>query len=329
MVEKLKNFIKDEWKFLLFLLLMYLGLTYEFPFAIYTPGGAINMSERIDGENIYSEEGSLSMTYVSMVRGTAPFLLLSRIIPNWDVVSTDDITYDENDLDETVEIDKIYMREAISNAEITAYKAAGVDYTETGVHNIVTYVSKEAKTNLKYGDEILKIDGAEYKNLAEFQEYIGAKSPGDVVKFEYKRGDKTVEEDVELIELDGTTKAGLSIATVSDFETEYKISVKTKASESGPSGGLMTALAIYNRITSKDITNGKTIMGTGTIDRDGNVGAIGGVKYKILGAEKKGADIFLCPMENYEEALEAKKENDLKLKVVGVATFEEALKALE
>lgn len=328
-LEKLKSFIKEEWKFLIFLILMYFALTYELPFAIYTPGGAINMSERIEGENIYNEEGSLSMTYVSMVRGSIPFLALAKVLPNWDIVKTEDITYENEDLDDTVAIDKIYMQEAISNAEVVAYKAAGIEYSEIATHNTVTFVSKEAKTVLKYGDEILRIDGGEYKNLSEFQKYISAKNPGDFVKIEYMRDGKTNIDDVELIELDGVTKAGLSIATISDYKTDFDIEVKTKASESGPSGGLMTALAIYNRIYSTDITKGRKIMGTGTIDREGNVGAIGGVKYKILGAEKEGADMFLCPLENYEEALETKNKNNLKINVVGVATFEEALKALE
>ena len=69
-------------------------------------------------------------------------------------------------------------------------------------------------------------------------------------------------------------------------------------------------------------------MGTGTIDKNGNVGEIGGVKYKILGAAKHNADIFICPKENEKEALETVKENDLKIKVIGVSTFKEALDEL-
>lgn len=329
MLDRIKKFIRDEWKFLLFLILMYFTLTYEFPYAIYTPGGSINMSERVEGVNTYNEEGSISMTYVSMVRGSLPFLAAAKVLPNWDIIPTSSITYDDEDLDDTVAIDKIYMREAISNAEMTAFKKADIDYKETAIHNIVTYVSKEAKTKLTHGDEILKIDGKEYRSLSEFQEYISSKSPGDIVEISYKRDGKELSDAVTLIDLDGTTKAGLSIVTISDFETDYDIEVKTKDSESGPSGGLMTALAVYNRIVPDDITKGRQIMGTGTIDRDGNVGEIGGVKYKILGADKKHADVFLCPMENYEEALEVKNKNNLDLEVIGVATFDEALKALE
>ena len=124
------------------------------------------------------------------------------------------------------------------------------------------------------------------------------------------------------------SKVGLSLATVIDYETNFNIKVKTKASESGPSGGLITALEIYNKIVSEDITKGNTIMGTGTIDKEGTVGEIGGVKYKILGAYKDGAEVFICPIENYEEAVKVKDEEKMDIKVIGVSTFEEALEKL-
>ena len=328
MIEKIKKFFKEEWKTILFIIIMYFVMTYELPYVIYTPGGHVNMSERVSGEGTYKEEGSLSMTYVSMVRGSMPFLLLSKVIPNWDVVSTKDITYDEVDFDETVEIDKIYMREAISNAEYVAYSKAEIDFRESEIHNIVTYKSKNAKSELRYGDEILKVDGNKYTTLENFQEYVGSKKPGDKVRIEYKRGDEIKIEETELIDLDGQAQVGLSLATVIDYETNFNIKVKTKASESGPSGGLITALEIYNKIVSEDITKGNTIMGTGTIDKEGTVGEIGGVKYKILGAYKDGAEVFICPIENYEEAVKVKDEEKMDIKVIGVSTFEEALEKL-
>lgn len=87
----------------------------------------------------------------------------------------------------------------------------------------------------------------------------------------------------------------------------------------------MLSLAIYNAITDEDITHGKTIVGTGTITVDGIVGPIDGVKYKILGAVKSDADMFLCPEENYEEALEVKEKFDLDILIHSVKTFDEAL----
>lgn len=329
MIKKILDFLKEEWLFFIFIILLYIGLTYEFPYSIYAPGGHIVMSDRVEGVGTYKEEGSLSMTYVSIVKGTAPFLVLSKIIPNWDVVATDKLTYDETDLKETLEIDKIYMKEAISNAEYVAYTKAGIDFKETAVHNIVTNKSKDAKTTIHHGDEIIGFDGEEYSDLKSFQNYISAKKANDEVAIDYMQGGKKKTEVVTLIEIDGVTKVGLGIATVSEFETDFDIEVKTKPSESGPSGGFITALEIYNKITEEDITHGKKIMGTGTIDRDGTVGEIGGVKYKLLGAYKDGAEVFLCPKENYEEALEVKEENDMDIVLIGVGTFDEGLNKLK
>ncbi len=327
-IERLIGYVKEEWKFLVFLALLVFTMTFEFPYVIYKPGGSINMSERVKGEDIYDEKGSLSMTYVSVVRGTLPFLLFSTLNQKWDIVPTSDVTYDDADLDETLEIDRIYMMEAISNAEYVAYSHANINYIEKEKHSIVTHVDKEAKAKLKYGDEILSIDGNEYKSLSEFQNYISAKKAGDEVRIEYERDGKKDIDIVTLIDMSGQTKVGLGIATISDFETDFDIDVKTKKGESGPSGGFITALAIYNRITENDLTKGKTIMGTGTIDRDGLIGEIGGVKYKLLGAARKGAEVFICPEENYEEALKVKRENDLDVVLLSAKTFDEAIRKL-
>ena len=89
------------------------------------------------------------------------------------------------------------------------------------------------------------------------------------------------------------------------------------------------SLSIYNKLVDEDITKGRKIVGTGTIDTDGNVGEIGGVKYKLLGAVKSKADIFLVPYENYDEAIRYKNENNYDIKIIKVATFDEALNTLK
>ena len=120
------------------------------------------------------------------------------------------------------------------------------------------------------------------------------------------------------------------IVQVNDYDLEPNIEVKTNKRESGPSGGLMLALSIYNKLIDKDITNNLTIVGTGTIDMDGNVGDIGGVEYKLKAAVKEDADLFIVPSgENYDEAIKVKKENNYKIKIIGVSTFDEMLDYLE
>ena len=89
---------------------------------------------------------------------------------------------------------------------------------------------------------------------------------------------------------------------------------------------VIMALAIYNKLIKEDITKGLTIVGTGTIDEYGNIGTIGGVKYKLKNAEAENADLFLVPKgENYEEALKIKEEKKYKIKIVPVETFEDAV----
>lgn len=325
MIKKITQFIKENLGFIIFLVLFYFVMNFELPYIIYTPGGAINLSERISGDNIYKEDGSFSMTYVSIVRAKVPFMLLSYVIPDWDAIPKEKFTYDDNDVNETLEIDKIYMQEAISNAEEAAYKAAGIEYKEKSTENIVTYVSSKAKTKLKHGDVLIDVDGIELVDIKVLQDYIKTKNAGDKIEIKYSRDGKEYIDEVTLITLNKETKAGISMAKVKKFETDYSIDVKTKASESGPSGGLMTTLAIYNAITEEDITKGKKIMGTGTIESDGKVGEIGGVKYKLIGAVKSGADVFICSVKNYEEALSTAKKKNYNIKIISAETFQDAL----
>ena len=92
----------------------------------------------------------------------------------------------------------------------------------------------------------------------------------------------------------------------------------------------MTSLAIYDALIDEDLTNGLTISGTGTIDIDGNVGSIGGVKYKLKGAINNKADIFFVPNgENYDEAIKIAEEKKYDIKIIGVSTLKEAITYLE
>ena len=99
----------------------------------------------------------------------------------------------------------------------------------------------------------------------------------------------------------------------------------------GPSGGLMQTLSIYSQITGIDYTFGRKIAGTGTISVSGNVGEIGGITQKIVTAIHNDVDLFLCPGENYEEALDAynKTLGHEKMILVRVETFNEAIDILE
>ena len=84
-----------------------------------------------------------------------------------------------------------------------------------------------------------------------------------------------------------------------------------------------------NKIGVSENISSFTIPLGATINMDGTIGKIGGVKYKLAGAVNKHADIFIAPSENYEEALELKKKNKYDIKIVKADTFEEALEELK
>ena len=122
MRQKIKAFFKENWKFLSVLLAIVLVFRIELPYKVYTPGGMVDLSKRVSVTDGYSHDGVLGMSYVSVVRGSLPFLLLSYIIPDWDVVSESEITYSNESFDETFEADKILTQQSIDGAIISAYK---------------------------------------------------------------------------------------------------------------------------------------------------------------------------------------------------------------
>ena len=74
----------------------------------------------------------------------------------------------------------------------------------------------------------------------------------------------------------------------------------------------------------QDLTGGRKIAGTGTIDLEGNVGPIGGVQQKVVAAEQAGAEYFLSPPENYPDALAMATH----ITVIKIATAQDAINFL-
>ena len=325
----LKKYIKLYLFDVLFISLLLVIVFYEAPYVIYQPGGAINLSERIEVENDYKNKGSYSMNYVSVARGKLPIILASYLIDDWDLVKQEEITFEHTDYQTTFKIEQLDYKNSLDVATMTAYKKAGIEVeniTETGT---VIYIAEDAKTDMKLLDEIVSVNGKTFKSVSEAQEYIQSIEIGKEIKIKVKNQGKEYERTAIPYELDGRKVVGVSLISNYSYEVNPKINIKTKSSEAGSSGGLMLTLAIYDELMEKDYTHGKNIMGTGTIDINGNVGPISGVKYKMLGAQKTGADVFFIPEENYKEAKKVYKKHKLDFKLVCVKTLDEAIAYLE
>ena len=325
--EKLKRFIKENYKGLIFIIVFAFIVLYKFPYVIYKPGGSINLNKRINIEDSYNIKGSYSMNYVTVVKGNLPSLIIASIMPNWDIKKESDIT-GGLDYDLSFKLEQIELKNSLFLATYNAYTKANKNITINDKKHYITYISEESDTDLQPLDQIISIDGKNYENLKDFQEYISSLEVNDKISIIVIRNNKKINRYAIVKDFNGLKKIGIVITTEYDYDANPKINIKTKSSEAGSSGGLMLSLAIYDEITKDDLTQGKNIMGTGTIDEFGLVGAIGGVKYKMLGASKDNADIFFIPKDNYEEAIEVYKKFDLKYDLVMVETFDDAINYL-
>lgn len=329
MINKIKRILKENIGFIITLIIILLVFNIELPYAIYTPGGEVDLNKRVKVEKGYESKGKFGMAYVSMVKSSIPFVLASFVIPNWDLEKVEDFTYKDMTVKETMELDKVYLEESISNATYVAYKKANKDIKVTDSSLNVIYIDDNAKTDLKLKDIIISVEDVKVSSITDIQNIVKNYNVGDELSLTIKRNGKEMKVSTKLIDIAGEPKIGISTVNTMKYDTKPKISIKTKSTESGPSGGLMMSLAIYNALVKKDITHGKNIVGTGTIDIDGNVGEIDGVKYKLIGAVKNDADIFICPEKNYKEAIKIKKEKKYDIIIVKVKTFDDAIKYLE
>ncbi len=310
--------------------ILFVSLFIKLPYYIDAPGGLINVSKRVQVDGGYPSEGSFNLAYVSEYEATLPMILLSYFIPDWDLYPKQKATDHSGSYEDLLLRDQLWIQEAFANATILAYQKANQSIEITSREVFITYVYEEAKTDLKVGDKILSVDSIEITSREDLLHYIEQKEVGDKISFKIVRKDQIYDREATIIEVEGVKIIGISLAELDSYKADPNIEISYSQSESGPSGGLMMSLAIYNALTEEDITGGLTIVGTGTIDQDGNVGEIGGVDYKLKGAVHKKADIFFVPKgENYEEAIAIQKKKKYDIEIVPVGTFDEALKYLE
>lgn len=336
MLKKIKDYIvetfKEEYKFIIFMLLLLIILNYPLNYYITVGGGISDVSSRIKVEDKYKSKGTFNISYVTQLTGNVFTYGLSFIMPNWERESADNYKYTEEESIKDIEFrNELDLKTANGTATYWAYTLANKKLKETSSKIYVIMVdNKQYKTNLKVQDEILSIDDKTFSNIAEYKEYIQTKNKGNTVKVKIIRNKKEKEVDCNVYETKGVKLIGVILQVVKEYETDPKVNITFNKSESGPSGGLITTLEIYNQLTKKDLTKGMEIAGTGTIETDGTIGPIGGIKYKVLGAEHGKAKYFLAPSgQNYKDAVKYKKEKNLKIKIIEVKDIKDAINKLE
>lgn len=332
MKEKLKYFfngiIKNNYKLIIFYIILILLAFIKLDYQIFSPGSLIDLNKKISIENAYESEGSFNLTYVNGRPGTILFILASYIIPSWDLIPMDESRIENETEEEINERNKIYLNDINENAIIVAFSELGMEYEikEKGVS--VLHVYAVADTNLEAGDIITNINNIKIKNIEDFTEIIENLKENQKINLKILRHNKEIEVYANIKRKNDKSVVGVSITNEREIITNPKVKFKFKDNEVGPSGGLMTTLKIYDMLTKEDITKGRTISGTGTINTNGTIGEISGVKYKLAGSVKEKADIFLCPTGNYKECIDEKEKNNYDIKIIEADTFKNVLNKL-
>ena len=307
MIKKILNYFKEElktnYKFYIVYVVLLSLLFINFNYYVYSPGGLEDLTDRIEVSDSYDSKGSFNLTYVTSRAGNIYNILLSYILPSWDLVSVKDSQIENESTSEVVERNQIYLRQTSYDAIISAFNEANIDYEIKNVNVTVTFVYDNSNTDIKTGDVIKEINGIKINNYEELSNEMSKYKENDKINFKVLRDNKETDAYAILKKENDRVIVGMYLAELKDVVTNPSVKYIFKDNESGSSRGLMCALDIYNKITEFDLTKGDIIAGTGVIYEDGSVGSIDGVKYKLKGTVKNTAKVFIVPSENYDEAV--------------------------
>lgn len=151
---------------------------------------------------------------------------------------------------------------------------------------------------LEEGDVIVSFDGTDVNSITELQTAVREHGTDAPAQVDIIRDGAPLTVEVTPVDRDGTAVIGVGVRMVYEFPIDVELQLDDVG---GPSAGMMFALGIVDKLTPGPMTGGEIFAGTGTIDSAGRVGPIGGIRQKLWGAERAGADWFLAPESNCDE----------------------------
>ena len=297
------------------------------------PGPSEDATELIDvsGTRSYPASGELRLATVAVqdhldVAGW----LRARFAPNVVAVPREQIYPTGVDPDAVAEQNAALMMESQLTATVAALEELGHEVEGEGAR--VVAVQDDAATDaLEPGDVITGLDGAPVGTSQQVVDAVAARSPGEVVVLEVAGAERRRAVEVTLgVAPDDPERAYVGVVLTTALELPVDVAIDAGVI-GGPSAGLMFALSIVELLGEEDLTEGRVIAGTGTLDQDGVVGPVGGVQQKVAGAtsgvEGEPAEVFLVPPANLPQARAAAVNRDVML--VPVTSLDDALDALE
>jgi PDZ domain-containing protein len=219
------------------------------------------------------------------------------------------------------------LQDSETTAIIVGLRLAGypVDINNDGVSIVSILPPSPAAGVLQPNDVITMVNEKPVTSPADLTEQLELPTPGSILKLRIERNGQIMDVSVPAmkpLKADGPVRIGISVVQHNrGFSLPFPVEIVPQKVDGGPSAGLMFTLGVYDVVTDQDLTGGRRIAGTGTIDLDGNVGPIGGVQQKVVAAERAGAQYFLSPPENYPDALAMATH----ITVIKIATAQDAI----
>lgn len=300
------------------------------PFAIFRPGPAWNTLGKLGGHELitikgtrtYPSTGALDFVTVTVYGGpNNPVnvwdVLTAKLSGNAEIFPEKEIFPNDLTGKQVEHQNELQMVHSQEEAAVVALRALGKTVPERIVI-VEVQQGSDAQGLLRKGDVIVGVAGQPVKDVSDVQRLVQAQRPGSTVAIKLRRQGHTRTVHVPTHESDGRTVVGVLLTA--DFDLPFAVNIDA-GNVGGPSAGMMFSLGVYDKLTPGSLTGGKRFAGTGTIDSSGEVGPIGGIAQKMVGARDDGAHWFLAPAKNCDDVVGHVPDG---LQVVKVSTFDGA-----
>ena len=306
------------------------------PYFLLSPG-SVRATEpliQVSGATTYPPEGEVGYVTVTVQRATALGWVLAHFDSSIDIRPERDILGNDTP-DENRQVNLQAMTDSKQTASAVAQQELGYDVKIVGTGALVTAVQPGGPADgvLSAGDTIIAVDAVPITRSDQLGAAISAHKPGDVVTLQVQplppKGTEatTVSRQATLGAKPDDASKGLLGVVSGTRDLHYDLPVQVtidSGSVGGPSAGLAFTLGTMDVLTPGSLTGGHKVASTGTINPDGSVGPIGGVHQKTVAVRESGAELFLVPRSEYDEA----KKYAGSLRVEPVDNVDEALKIL-
>lgn len=291
------------------------------PLLAYSPGPVSSAATAVivEGTETFPPHGELMMLTVASQELNIFEVVVAGFDPTLDVLARQLVRRPEESDEDYRRRNLRLMDESTATAISAALSRLDLGDSDTSVFVTGYAADTPAGQVLRIGDRIVSLDGTEITATDDLGAAMEGNAPGQSIEIVVERDGEEVDYEIELAAFEDEPDRpfiGIFVRSL-----PYWINIDPGI-VGGPSAGLIYTLAIIDVLTEGDLTSGQVIAGTGTIDVEGNVGAIGGVRQKVVAAEAAGARYMLVPASNYADALTAPRSD---LELVEVATLDEAL----